>query len=347
MSQGNHRHNAFLLLLAAVSVAFAWVVWPLFGAVFWGVVLAILFSPVQRRLLRAMHGRRNLAALATLLLCIVAVLIPVGLVIASLLREAVVLYDNLASRQIDFGSYFQTLVNALPDWALRLLDDLGIGNLADMHDRLSTVAVQASKFVATHALNIGQNTFDVVLAIGVMLYLLFFLFRDGDDLVRRIIGVIPLDPVHKRRLFGKFTTVIRATIKGNVVVAATQGALGGVMLWILGIPSALLWGVLMALLSLLPLVGAILVWAPIALYFLDTGEVLKGVGLITLGVLVIGLVVNVLRPELVGSDTRMPDYLVLISTLGGIALFGIVGFVIGPVIAALFIASWDLYATEE
>jgi predicted PurR-regulated permease PerM len=131
-------------------------------------------------------------------------------------------------------------------------------------------------------------------------------------------------------------------IKGNILVAALQGALGGIIFWLLGIHAPVLWGVVMALLSLLPAVGAALVWLPVAIYFLATGSVWQGVLLIGYGALVISLVDNFLRPFLVGKDTKMPDYLVLISTLGGIAAFGLNGFVIGPVIAAMFIAVWDL-----
>ena len=141
--------------------------------------------------------------------------------------------------------------------------------------------------------------------------------------------------------------MIRATVKGNVLVAAAQGALGGLIFWFLGVQAPLLWAVLMAFLSLLPAVGAALVWAPVAIYFLVTGAIWQGVVLIAFGVLVIGLVDNVLRPILVGKDTKMPDYVVLLSTLGGMALFGLNGFVIGPVIAALFIAAWDLFASAE
>jgi predicted PurR-regulated permease PerM len=137
--------------------------------------------------------------------------------------------------------------------------------------------------------------------------------------------------------------VVRATVKGNVVVAMAQGALGGVLFWFLGIPAPVLWGVLMAFLSLLPAVGAALVWLPVGIYFLVTGSVGKGAFIIAYGVVVIGLVDNVLRPILVGKDTKMPDFVVLFSTLGGMAIFGFNGFVIGPVIAAMFIAIWDIF----
>jgi predicted PurR-regulated permease PerM len=148
-------------------------------------------------------------------------------------------------------------------------------------------------------------------------------------------------------LFNRFTTVIRATVKGNVVVAIVQGLLGGLAFWFLGVHAPVLWGVVMAFLSLLPAVGSALVWVPVAIYFLITGALWHGISLIAFGVLVIGLVDNVLRQILVGKDTKMPDYVVLIATLGGMAIFGINGFVIGPVIAAMFMAVWDILATTN
>jgi predicted PurR-regulated permease PerM len=153
---------------------------------------------------------------------------------------------------------------------------------------------------------------------------------------------VPLAPEQKRALFDKFAIVIRAMVKGTILVAIAQGALGGLIFWLLGIHAAVLWGVVMAFLALLPAVGAAVVWLPVALYLLATGAVWQGVVLIAFGAGVIGLVDNVMRPYLVGKDTRMPDYVVLISTLGGIAIFGLNGFVIGPLIAAMFIAVWDI-----
>jgi predicted PurR-regulated permease PerM len=173
------------------------------------------------------------------------------------------------------------------------------------------------------------------------------LLRDEDALSKRVKSAIPLRPEQLNALLLKFTVVIRATVKGDLLVALLQGALGGLIFWFLGITASLLWAVLMAFLSLLPAIGADLVWAPVAIYLLATGSVWQGVVLIAYGALVIGLVDNFLRPILVGKDTKMPDYVVLISTLGGIEAFGLNGFVIGPVIAAMFIAVWDIFSASR
>ena len=347
MNQFTIQQKFFLLLLTVVTIGFGWILLPYSGAVFWGMVLAILFAPLYRRLLRATGQRPTAAALLTLLSIVVMVILPLSLITASLVQQAVGIYANVGSGQINFGAYFQQVIHVLPDWLVGLLERFQLTDLDSLQQKLADGAAQVSQFFARHAINVGRNTFDFLVSLTIMLYLLFFLLRDGQSLANRIKRAVPLSRMYKQRLFDNFITVIRATVKGNVLVAIAQGALGGLIFWFLDVQAALLWGVVMAFLSLLPAVGAAIVWAPVAIYFLVTGAIWQGVVLIAFGVLVIGLVDNVLRPILVGKDTKMPDYLVLLSTLGGMALFGLNGFVIGPVIAALFIAAWDLFASAE
>ncbi|MGB9108821.1 MAG: AI-2E family transporter, partial [Telluria sp.] len=320
---------------------------PYAGAVFWGMVLAILFIPLYRRLLRATGQKPNLSALLTLLAIVVMVIIPVGLITASLVQQAAGLYEMVKSGHVDFGRYFSQVIHALPSWMVSLLERFDLTDMASLQQKLTNTASEASQVAAKYAINVASNTFDFLVSITIMLYLLFFLLRDGHALAGRIKTAVPLSRHYKQRLFGNFTTVIRATVKGNVLVAIVQGALGGLIFWLLHVQAPLLWAVVMAFLSLLPAVGAAIVWAPVAVYFLVTGSVWQGVVLIAFGVFVIGLVDNLLRPILVGKDTRMPDYVVLLSTVGGMALFGLNGFVIGPAVAALFIASWDLFASAD
>lgn len=341
------EQKAFILLLVLVSLAFGWILLPFYGAVFWGAVLAIVFAPVYRKLLARTGQRRTLAALLTVLIILVLVFLPLSLIAASLVQEGTALYERLQQGDISIAGYANQIYAALPEWFTQLLGRFGLDNLSLLQQRLTTALNQGGQKIASSALNFGQNTFDFVVSFFIMLYLLFFLLRDGAQLQRRMRNAIPLNAVYLRNLSGKFTTVIRATVKGNIAVAIVQGALGGAAFWFLGIHAPVLWAVLMAFLSLLPAVGAGLVWGPVALYLLATGETLPGIGLVVYGVMVIGLVDNVLRPLLVGKDTKMPDYLVLISTLGGMAVFGLNGFVIGPLIAAMFIAVWDIFATEQ
>ena len=342
MNDRRLHFRTFMVLLVIVTLAFGWVLLPYYGAIFWGTILAVSFMPLHRRLQTRFPHSPNLTALGTVLICLLIVILPLILLASSLLQEGVELYKRVESGQLNLGVYFNQVIAALPPGLHSLLDRFGLADIFSIQEKVSSSMLQASRFLASQAVNIGQNTFGFVISLGIMLYLLFFLFRDGTQLVRKIISVIPLSHPHKQLLIRKFVAVVRATLKGNIVVAATQGALGGLIFWILGIEGALLWGVVMAFLSLLPAIGAALIWLPVAIYYLVAGNVVQGVILLLYGVLVIGLVDNVLRPILVGKDTKMPDYVILISTLGGLTTFGLNGFVIGPLIAALFMAVWAL-----
>lgn len=331
-----------LLLLVAVSLALGWILLPFYGAILWGSIIAMLFEPLYRWLLRRLRQRRVPAALLTLLIVLVIVILPLALVAATMAREAALAVQRLQSGELNPALFFRGVFDALPAWLISLLERLGVGNFDALQRWLATVLAQASQVVATQALRIGHDTFDFIVGLFLALYLAFFLIRDGQAITLSVHRALPLAPQHQQELLDKFTTVIRATVKGNLLVAAIQGALGGLAFWLLDIEAAVLWAVVMAFLSLLPAVGAAIVWLPVALYFLLTGATLEGVALIAYGVLVIGLIDNLLRPALVGKDTRMPDYVVLLTTLGGMAVFGINGFVLGPTIAAMFVAVWHI-----
>ena len=336
--------RVLLVLLVAITLTLGWILLPFYGAVLWGLVGAVVFAPLHRRLARSMHGRDGLAAAVVVLLVVLIVIIPLSLIGAALAQQATGVYAQAQSGQLDIGQYFQKMMEALPTWVVDLLNRFGLGSLAGLKDRLSAVLLRGSQMIAGQALNIGQGTFEFFVNLFLMLYLLFFLLRDQDALSERIATAIPLRTEQRNALLHKFTVVIRATVKGNLVVALAQGALGGLIFWFLGITAPLLWAVVMAFLSLLPAVGAGLVWFPVALYLLATGAIWHGVILIAYGALVIGLVDNLLRPILVGQDTKMPDYVVLISTLGGIEAFGLNGFIIGLAMAAMFIAIWSMFS---
>lgn len=339
--------RAFILLLIAASLGFILILQEYAMAIFWGVVFSIVFAPLHRKLQERMPKMPNLTALATLLISLVMVILPLSLIGLTLLKETAAIYERISTGNLSAGSYIEQIFNALPSWMTPWLERLHLGTLEEIQNKLSNIALQASKLAATKALGLGQNTLGFIVGFGVMLYLIFFLLRDGKALVIRIWSATPLAPEHKRELATKFITVIRATVKGNLAVAAAQGVLGGLIFWILDIQGPVLWGVVMAFLSLLPAVGAGLVWGPVAIYFLATGSITQGVVLAAYGILVIGLVDNVLRPILVGKDTKMPDYVVLISTLGGMSVFGISGFVLGPALAALFMAAWELFTLMQ
>ncbi|MGH8387266.1 MAG: AI-2E family transporter [Pseudomonas sp.] len=343
MNDETLKDRSLTILLAVVSIAFVWILLPFYGAVFWAVILGILFAPMQRNLQLKLGWQRNLTSLLTLSICLLIAILPVIVLSIFLVQEGTAVYKNIESGELDIAGYVAQFKHSLPVYFQHLLDRFGMGELNGLREKIIKSAMTGNEFVASKAFSFGQGTFEFIVSFFIMLYLLFFFLRDGAELARKVRTAVPLEEHQKRRLQLKFNRVVRATVKGNLVVAITQGALGGLIFWFLDIPSALIWAVLMAFLSLLPAVGAGIIWAPVAAFFVFTGAIWQGVTLVLFGVFVIGLVDNVLRPILVGKDTKMPDYMILISTLGGLAIFGLNGFVIGPLIAALFMASWDIF----
>lgn len=339
--------RALNVLLLLVSAALIVILLPFYGALMWGVIIALLFSPLFAWLMPRVGQRPSLAALLTLLVVLVIVVLPLGLIAASLVQEAALLYSQLQSGELNPALYFRGVFNSLPDWITSVLDRFGLVSFNTLQRRLTAALTQGAQVIATQTFSIGQNTFEFVASVFITLYLAYFLIRDGQSVSQALRRALPLTPEHKTVLLDTFTTVVRATVKGNLLVAAIQGALGGLGFWALGVSGAVLWAVLMAFLSLLPSVGAALVCAPVAVYFLLVGELGKSVALLAYGMLVIGLVDNLLRPILVGKDTRLPDYVVMITTLGGMAVFGINGFVLGPVIAAMAMAVWQIHISNQ
>ncbi len=334
----------FFSILIAASLAFIAILLPFFEPILWAVSLAILSKPVQNKLIATLPNRENLAALITLFIIVFAVIVPSLLLSISVGREGIGLYQSIANGEIDLSGPINWAQQTWPSLIDRA-ESLGI-NLAEMKQKLSSSALQGSQWAASHIFTFGQNTVRFAVMFFLMLYLLFFILRDGKKIIDIIIHILPLGDERERFLLSKFAEVSRATIKGTLVVGIVQGAIGGITFSLLGIQSAIFWGVVMILLSILPAIGSALVWAPAAIYLIANGMLIKGIILIGIGVFVIGMVDNILRPILVGRDTQMPDYLILFSTLGGIAMIGISGFVLGPVIAAFFLTIWTMFAQE-
>jgi predicted PurR-regulated permease PerM len=342
--QAKLEQRSFLMLLILVTLLFLFLLKPFWGAIFWACIIGLLFYPLNRRFLKSWGQRPSLAALATLVVCVVICIVPAMFVLGSFLQEGAGLYQQLQSGDLDLGNRIERIREAFPAAQL-LLERLNL-DLNNVKEQLSGAALTASGYIAQNAVQFGQGILQYFVSLGLMLYMAFFMLRDGDRLVALLVRALPLGDERERLLFVKFAEVTRATIKGNLVVAVVQGTLGGIIFWVLGIPGAFLWGVVMTLLSLVPVVGAGLIWVPVSIYLFAIGEWGQGLILVGFGAGVIGLVDNILRPILVGRDTKLPDYIVLLSTLGGFVLFGINGFVVGPLIAALFVAFWGIFMRD-
>jgi len=344
VTENNVERTFLFVLLLVVTVAFLWLIRGFLQPIFWAVAISVVVYPVHVWVLRKLRGREGLATLTSMLLIVIVVILPLIGVAAAAAREAASLYQRLDAGSIGLDGIIRQTQENMPR-VFALMERIGL-DPERLQSQLSTAAVTATRFVASRALSLGQNTLRATVYFFLMLYLLFYFLRDGQRLLEKIVRALPLGDERERLLLGRFAEVSRATIKGTVVVGAVQGAIGGIAFAILGIATPVLWGAAMALLSILPAVGTALVWLPAAIFLLLTGHVVGGIALILIGVLGIGLVDNLLRPLLVGRDTQLPDYLILLATLGGLAGFGLAGIIIGPIIAAFFLAVWQMVQTE-
>ena len=341
------QHWSFLLLLAGVSILFLWVVWPFFAPVMWAALAAIMFQPLYRWTLVKCRGRRNLAAALALVIIFVAVLLPALWIGSLVLNEAVNLINALRDDPPDLGELFDTTFVMLPAWLQQFATENGWTDFVAIQNRIQEVLGESSGLIASQAVSIGSGALGFVLSFGIGLYVLYFLLRDGRRIGETILHSAPVEREIADRLADRFLGIVRAVIKGSGVVGLVQGAIGAIVLWIAGVPSVLLLGVMMAILALIPAVGTALVWAPAGIWLLATGEVWQGVFVLAAGFIVISSVDNVLRPILVGRDTGIPDWIILVTTLGGISLAGFSGIVLGPLVAGLFLASWGILQEQR
>jgi predicted PurR-regulated permease PerM len=342
-----HERGGFMIFLVLVTLALLYVTWPFASALLWAVLAGIMFQRPYRWLRARMNRGKNRAAIVTLLLIFVAVIVPAIAIGNVILDQGLQFYEAVKAGRFDAAGIFGQVQGRLPARLQQIVANSGYGDFAAVQERVTAVVRDSLSIIAGKALEIGGNAFTSLLVFAVGLYVTYFLLRDGARIGVLVKDTLPLDRRSADHLAERFVATIRATIKGSVVVGLVQGLLGTITFWIVGFPSAVLLGVLMAIVSLLPAVGPALVWAPIAGYLLLTGSVWQGLVVIGSGALVIGMADNLLRPILVGRDTGIPDWLVLVTTLGGIASFGLSGVVVGPVVGGLFLAGWSLYREQR
>ncbi len=339
----NIEYKSFIALLVLVTLGFAGLLFPFFGIIFWSIAITILFAQLQDFLVKKL-ANKNMAALMTLLICIVIIVLPFLFIANAFLEQGFTVYQGVKNGSISFNQYFDKIKASFPILQ-DALEKLNI-NPENLREKLTQVIVFITTYIGQQAVSIGTKTINIIAELGMLLYITFFTLRDKNELIIWLHRALPLGDRREAMLFEKIAEVTKATINGSLVVAIVQGFLGGCIFWYLDVQAPILWGVVMTVLSLVPIVGAALVWLPVAIYFFATGNITSGIILSVFGAGVIGLVDNILRPLLVGRDTRLPDYLVLLSTLGGFTLFGMNGFIIGPLITVLFITCWDIFIRE-
>jgi predicted PurR-regulated permease PerM len=340
-TESERFRRAFLLLLvASISVAFLATVRSFLMALLLAAILAGLCHPVQRRLLALFGGRCNAASLASVMLLLVLLIIPSMLFMGLVASQAVEMSQRVSpwiAEHVQRGSQEA-------DWLARLELPAALAPYqSQILAKLGELASSVGGFLVETLAAATRGTVQFFFMLFVTLYATFYFLKDGHVVLERILYYSPLGPDDERRLLARFSSVSRATLKGTLVIGALQGGLAGIALAAAGIPGAAFWGTVMALLSIVPGVGAAIVWLPAVIYLITLGKLVAGIGVAIWCALVVGAVDNVLRPLLVGRDTQMSDLLIFVSTLGGLLSFGAVGILIGPLIAALFVTIWEIY----
>ncbi|MBX2815287.1 MAG: AI-2E family transporter [Saprospiraceae bacterium] len=336
-SEQTKLSNRFLLfLVAGITILFFGLIKDYLMGVFWAIILALLFQGLHRRILHSVRQRRNLAAALSLVSVLLLVIIPVAILVSAAIAEGQEIAQEVQSEDFDLQGKIDELRQQLPT----TLRSWGIP-VDQISDSVTSRLSDLSEKAAGRVLGFTQGVLGFFIQLAVCSYVLFFFFRDGKEIIESFIRSFPMDDTKERQLIARFESVAKATMKGSLLIAVLQGVLGGILFSILGITGAVILGAIMIISALLP-VGTILVWGPVALVLALQGFYTKALVVVIVGSMLIGVIDNVLRPRLVANDTKMPDYLILLSTLGGLTWFGLSGFVIGPIIAALFITCWTM-----
>ena len=328
--------NAYYLLLAVITILFVSIIFNFAAPILWSIVVSIIFYPIYEKLF-LMTNKKSLSSILSLILISLLVIMP-AIAILGLIGNELINFIN-SSDNYSFEHYAEmipneSIINQLLSWS-----GLNINELTEWADDF---LISASKVLYESVSTISVNVINFFVSLFIFVYLTFFFLKDGEKILQQCMDAFPMKNEDESFLLSEFQKTTRATIKGTVIVALAQGFLGYLTLLLIGINGALIWGAVMALLSIIPAVGTILVWLPISLILFLNGEIMDASLLIFSGIFIIGMIDNLLRPMLISKETRIPDYLILLTTIGGISIFGITGFIVGPIIASLFISIWSL-----
>ncbi len=334
----------FLSLLFGTTGLFLWMLGSYLFPIFWATVITIVFYPLYLRFSHLFKGRDTFASLATVLVTVVVIVLPLVIVGGMVVKESLDLYRSFSDSDIS-GMNVESLMENFDTLTGDYLATFNI-DTDSVQDWIQSGLASAGQTVASSLLSYSQLTLGFMVKIGITLYLLFFMFKYGDMLRKRLLFYLPLQDKYEAMLLRRFAETTQAIMQGTLLIAILQGTIGGLVLWMVGIGAPALWGVVMTILSIIPAIGPSLVLLPAGVYLIVTGAIWQGIVVISVGVILVGLVDDFLRPVLVGRRAKIPDAVVLLATVGGLASFGISGFVIGPVVAAFCLSLWVMYGEK-
>lgn len=343
ITAGSFRTAFVLILVLGISLLFLAVIWPFFQTLLLGALLSGLCHPLFRFMVKLLGGRRSLASAATLLILFLLIVGPISAFVTVVGKQAIEVSNQAIpwvqnhlknSSEIDMHDWLVAKFPFASDF---------IPSQDKILESAGTAAEAASKFLASSATRFSVGTASFLLNFFIMIYAMFFFLKDGRQILEKIFYYMPLTHEDESRMLDRFVSITRATVKGTLLIGLIQGTLGGIAFYIAGIEGVAFWGTIMVVLSIIPGVGAALVWVPAVVYLFIVGQTWSAILLTAWCALVVGSIDNFLRPILVGKDAEMPDLLILVGTMGGIFLFGAIGFIVGPIVCGLFLTAWDIY----
>ena len=339
MNSSRNQTILFYVLLGAVTALFLLLLKPFFYSIFWAAVTASVFMPLYKRINARMRSP-SVSALLMIILVALIIVLPASILGSLLLQQSVQLYDALNADSSSFRGSIQDLMNTFAGNSLLKLLPL---EKSYWIERFAEIARSIANYIFVNLTALTQNTLAFFAKFAVMFYTLFFFFRDGDKFLNMAMRIIPLGNGREKILYKRFAAAARSTLKTTLIIGGLQGVLGGLIFFATGIEGSLIWGLVMVISAIIPVVGCSIIWAPAGILMLLTGHVWEGILILVFGAIVISTVDNLLRPFLIGKDVKMHPLLIFLSTLGGIVLFGFSGFVLGPIITALLLAIWEMY----
>ena len=340
MSQEKFNKTFIVLLLLFITAVFLAMVWPFLMTILMAAIFSALTRPLYRALKRWFGGRGSWAAALTLFLVFFGILLPLVALLGAVTAEGIKVSQTVKpwiQKQLTEPAAFSDLLKTIPFYEdiLPYKETIFL-KAGEMVGRLSSYLINSLSSVTV-------MTAQFIFMLFIFFYTMFFFLVDGEHILGRILHFLPLKPEDEERMLDKFTSVTRATLKGIAVIGLVQGALVGAAFATVGFPSAIFWGTVAAVMSMVPGIGTAIVWLPGVIILSMGGSYGAAIGLLAFCILVVGGIDNFLRPRLVGKDTRMHELLILFGTLGGILMFGVAGIIIGPIVAALVVTVWEIY----
>lgn len=341
MNKNKFNQITVLLMAVAISAIFIAMIRGLFLSILMAAIFSGLLYPVYSKISRGLKGKTSISSLLTIVLFVFIILIPLGGILVLVAEQAINASQGINPILKEEFSNPGNMIQELYEIPI-------VNKVFPTQDKLVTAIEGAIKgignFVVANVGHISAGAVNFFFQFFVMLFTMYYFLIYGKDYLIRLLYCLPLNSVEENLLLSKFTTVTRATLKGTFVIGGIQGALGGIAMAIAGIDNTIFWAVIMAVFSIIPAVGPAIIWAPAGAFLIFSGNTVAGISLILFGLIVIGNIDNILRPRLVGREAQLPDLMIFFGTLGGLAFFGASGLIIGPIIAALFVSIWDIYA---